>query len=92
MDVNNTESKNSVTVSFSDAIRGMFSWRTKAAKAARRLKTADLTRVDLMEMLVELGWENVRLKEDLEDRNLEIEQLKLLLAAARKAVRQEQES
>lgn len=92
MDGNNTESKNGVSVNFADAVRGLFGGRKKGVKgsSAVRLRSADLTRVDLLEMLAELGRENVRLKDDLEDRNREIEKLKLLVAA-RKANKQEQE-
>lgn len=71
-----------------DAGRGILAGGSKKksdSTAVANVNAKDLSRIDLLEMLVELGRENARLKAEIEDQGREIEKKELLLQAARKA-------
>ena len=70
-----------------DAVLGIFGGGSKKksdSTAVANIKAKELSRIDLLEMLVELGKENARLKAEIEDQGREIEKKELLLQAARK--------
>ena len=70
-----------------DAVLGIFGGGSKKksdSTAVSTIKAKELSRIDLLEMLVELGKENARLKAEIEDQGREIEKKELLLQAARK--------
>lgn len=71
-----------------DAGRGILAGGSKKksdSTVVANVNAKDLSRIDLLEMLVELGRENARLKAEIEDQGREIEKKELLLQAARKA-------
>ena len=70
-----------------DAVLGIFGGGSKKrsdSTAVANVNARELSRIDLLEMLVELGKENARLKAEIEDQGREIEKKELLLQAARK--------
>lgn len=88
MDENNSEKREGFFQRLINAVRNMFGGGDKKAADTTAVTTAnasDLSRVEMLEMLVELGKENVKLKADLEEKNRVIEKQNLFLQAARKS-------
>lgn len=88
MDENNSEKREGFFQRLINAVRNMFGGGDKKAADTTAVTTAnasDLSRVEMLEMLVELGKENARLKADLEEKNRVIEKQNLFLHAARKS-------
>ena len=87
MDENSNEKKAGFFGRLIDAVLGIFgrgSKRRSDSTAVANVNARELSRIDLLEMLVELGKENARLKAEIEDQGREIEKKELLLQAARK--------
>lgn len=85
---NNSEKREGFFQRLINAVRSMFGGGDKKAADTTAVTTAnasDLSRVEMLEMLVELGKENVKLKADLEEKNRVIEKQNLFLQAARKS-------
>ena len=88
MDENNSEKREGFFQRLINAVRNMFGGGDKKAADTTAVTTAnasDLSRVEMLEMLVELGKENARLKADLEEKDRVIEKQNLFLQAARKS-------
>ena len=87
MDEYSNEKKEGFFSRLIDAVLGIFGGGSKKksdSTAVSTIKAKELSRIDLLEMLVELGKENARLKAEIEDQGREIEKKELLLQAARK--------
>lgn len=87
MDKNNSEKREGFFQRLINAVRNMFGGGDKKAADTTAVTTAnasDLSRVEMLEMLVELGKENARLKADLEEKDRVIEKQNLFLQATLK--------
>lgn len=85
---NNSEKREGFFQRLINAVRNIFGGgenKTADTTAVSTSNTSDLSRVEMLEMLVELGKENVKLKADLEEKNRVIEKQNLFLHAARKS-------